>query len=51
MDQESTDFCQILTQFISIREVQSFKKRIDRLIKAGRLPELHPGRNIPFPPV
>jgi uncharacterized repeat protein (TIGR03843 family) len=51
MDQESTDFCQILTQFISIREVQSFKRRIDRLIKAGRLPELHPGRNIPFPPV
>lgn len=48
---ESSKLCQILAQFISLREVQAFKKRIDRLIAAGRLPELHPGRNIPFPPV
>lgn len=48
---ESSRLSQILAQFISLREVQAFKKRVDRLITAGRLPELHPGRNIPFPPV
>lgn len=48
---ESSELCQILVQFISIREIQAFKKRLDRLISAGRLPELHPGRNIPYPPV
>jgi uncharacterized repeat protein (TIGR03843 family) len=48
---ESSELCQILTQSISIREFQALKKRLDRLIAAGHLPELHPGRNIPFPPV
>jgi uncharacterized repeat protein (TIGR03843 family) len=48
---EPSELCQILVQFISTREVQAFKKRLDRLLSAGRLPELHPGRNIPFPPV
>jgi hypothetical protein len=48
---EASELCQILVQFISTREVQAFKKRIERLLSAGRLPELHPGRNIPFPPV
>jgi uncharacterized repeat protein (TIGR03843 family) len=48
---EASRLCQILAQFISLREVQAFKKRVDRLIAAGRLPELHPGRNIPYPPV
>ena len=48
---ESSELCQILTQFLSVREIQAFKKRLDRLIAAGRLPELHPGRNIPYPPV
>ena len=47
----ASELCQILAQFISPREIQAFKKRIDRLLSAGRLPELHPGRNIPFPPV
>jgi uncharacterized repeat protein (TIGR03843 family) len=49
--EESSILGQILAQFISLREVQAFKKRINRLIAAGRLPELHPGRNVPFPPV
>jgi uncharacterized repeat protein (TIGR03843 family) len=48
---ESSELCRILAHFISAREVQAFKRRIERLISAGRLPELHPGRNIPFPPV
>jgi uncharacterized repeat protein (TIGR03843 family) len=48
---EASELCQILAQFISAREVQAFKRRIERLLSAGRLPELHPGRNIPFPPV
>lgn len=47
----SSEFCQILTCFISTREIQALKKRLDRLIASGRLPELHPGRNIPYPPV
>ncbi len=48
---ESAELGRILAQFMSLRELQAFKKRLDRLIAAGRLPELHPGRNIPFPPV
>jgi uncharacterized repeat protein (TIGR03843 family) len=48
---DASELCQILTQFISIREFQALKKRLDRLIAAGHLPELHPGRNIPFPPL
>lgn len=49
--EESSELCQILSCFISTREIQAMKKRLDRLIIAGRLPELHPGRNIPYPPV
>ncbi len=48
---ESSEFCQTLGLFISLREIQAFKRRIDRLLTAGRLPELHSSRNIPFPPV
>lgn len=49
--QDPSELCQILACFISTREIQAMKKRLDRLITAGRLPELHPGRNIPYPPV
>jgi uncharacterized repeat protein (TIGR03843 family) len=48
---ESSEFCQILGHFISSREIQAFKRRIERLLAAGHLPELHSGRNIPFPPL
>lgn len=48
---EAAELRQILTPLISPREIQAFKKRIDRLLSTGHLPELHPGRNIPFPPV
>jgi uncharacterized repeat protein (TIGR03843 family) len=48
---EPSPLAQILGQFISPRELQAFKRRLERLIAAGRLPELHPGRNVPYPPV
>jgi uncharacterized repeat protein (TIGR03843 family) len=48
---EASDLCRILSLFINPKEIQAFKRRIDRLLAAGRLPELHSSRNIPFPPV
>jgi uncharacterized repeat protein (TIGR03843 family) len=49
--EEPSEFGQILACFISTREIHALKKRLGRLIASGRLPELHPGRNIPYPPV
>jgi uncharacterized repeat protein (TIGR03843 family) len=48
---DSSELCRILSFFINLKEIQAFKRRIDRLIAAGHLPELHSSRNIPFPPV
>ncbi len=48
---EPSPLAQALSQFITPRELQAFKRRLDRLIATGRLPELSPGRNIPYPPV
>lgn len=42
---------QILTRHISRREILALKKRLKGLISTGRFPEMHPGRNVPFPPV
>jgi uncharacterized repeat protein (TIGR03843 family) len=48
---ESAEFCQILSQLISSREIQAFRRRIERLLTAGHLPMLNSGRNVPFPPI
>lgn len=48
---EPSELSKILAQFISQRELQAFKKRVELLLSTGHLPELHPGRNVPFPPV
>lgn len=47
----TSEFCQILANFLSMREIQAFQKRLDRLISTGRFPELHSGRNVPYPPI
>lgn len=48
---ESSELCRILSFFINPKEIQAFKRRLDRLLVTGHLPELHSSRNIPFPPV
>ncbi len=48
---ESADLWQILVQFISNREIQALKRRIDSLVSTGQFPDAHPGRNVPFPPI
>ena len=48
---EPSELCQILAHFISPREIQAFRSRLERLLSARQLPRLHPGRNVPFPPV
>lgn len=48
---ESTELCQILGHFIRPKEIQAFKRRLERLLSTGHLPELHSGRNVPFPPI
>ncbi len=47
----SSELWQILVQFISRREIRALKKRIDFLLSTGRFPDLHPGRNMPYPPI
>lgn len=44
-------FSAALSKFITKSEVKAFKKRLGKLLTAGQLPGLHPGRNVPFPPV
>lgn len=49
--EESAELCQILSYFIKPREIKAFKRRVERLLSTGHLPELHSGRNVPFPPI
>jgi len=51
LETTSLGFRQILELFISVREVDAFKKRLERLIAAGCFPQIPAGRSIPFPPI
>lgn len=46
-----SEFCQILGHFLSRREIQALRQRIETLLGTGRFPDLHPGRNMPYPPI
>ena len=48
---DSSELWRIIRQFISGRELEAFKKRIDRLVSTGHFPGMHPGRSVPFPPI
>ncbi len=48
---ENVEFCRLLMSYISAPEVKAFRNRINRLVVKGYFPELHHGRNIPFPPI
>jgi uncharacterized repeat protein (TIGR03843 family) len=45
------DLCQVLADFITSREIEAFKKRIDRLVSSGQFPKSRTGRNVPYPPI
>ncbi len=48
---ENSDFCRILADLVSSRELDAFKKRIHMLVSTGQFPMLRSGHNIPFPPI
>jgi uncharacterized repeat protein (TIGR03843 family) len=48
---KGTELLQIIGQFINQREIQALKRRVDVLVSTGHFPDMHPGRNIPFPPI
>ncbi len=41
----------LLRQFISRRELDALKKRVDFLLTAGHFPDVHGGRSVPYPPI
>jgi len=47
----NSQLCQILTNLISPREIEAFKKRVGLLVSAGQFPAARRGRNMPFPPI
>jgi uncharacterized repeat protein (TIGR03843 family) len=48
---EKLEFSQILGVYINRHEIQAFKDRLKRLLASGCFPEMHGGRNVPFPPI
>ena len=49
MDQ--SELCQVLADLISAREIEAFKKRVDRLVSSRQFPRSRSGRNVPYPPI
>lgn len=49
--ESKTELSQILADLITSREIDAFKRRVNRLVLAGQFPTLRSGRNVPFPPV
>ena len=41
----------ILTDLLSLREVEAFKKRLAMLVSTRQFPAARMGRNVPFPPI
>lgn len=48
---KNSELQQTLTQYLSHREIQALKRRVDYLLSKGHFPDMHPGRNIPYPPI
>jgi uncharacterized repeat protein (TIGR03843 family) len=48
---DSSELWQIMQQFISDRELNALRQRIDCLVSTGYFPSMHAGRNVPFPPI
>jgi uncharacterized repeat protein (TIGR03843 family) len=48
---EQGEFCQLLSDLISPREVEAFKRRVAVLVARGRFPATRSGRNMPYPPI
>ena len=42
---------QLLGKFLNQREIQALKRRVNFLVSAGHFPDVHAGRNVPFPPI
>ncbi|MEW5958318.1 MAG: SCO1664 family protein [Chloroflexota bacterium] len=51
LSDKGSELWQIMMQFISSRELEALKKRIDRLVSSGHFPGMHGGRNVPYPPI
>lgn len=45
------ELCQILSDLISPRELEAFKRRVAVLVSKRRFPAARSGRNMPYPPI
>lgn len=48
---ETYEFLQTLGVYINRQEIQALKSRLKALLLSGCFPEMHTGRNVPFPPI
>jgi uncharacterized repeat protein (TIGR03843 family) len=48
---ENSALQQALTQYLNKREIRALTRRVDYLVSRGHFPDMHPGRNIPYPPI
>ena len=48
---ENSNLQQTLKQYLNQREIQALKRRVEYLLSRGYFPDMHPGRNIPYPPI
>lgn len=48
---ETEEFVEVLGAYISRQEIQALKNRLRALLLSGCFPEMHTGRNVPFPPI
>lgn len=40
-----------LKNYLKYREIKALKRRVDFLVSRGHFPDMHPGRNMPYPPI
>jgi uncharacterized repeat protein (TIGR03843 family) len=48
---KKSELQQTLKQYLNQQEIRALKRRVDYLLSRGHFPDMHPGRNIPYPPI
>jgi uncharacterized repeat protein (TIGR03843 family) len=48
---KNSNLPQTLGQYLNPREIRALTRRVDYLVSTGHFPDMHPGRNVPFPPI
>lgn len=42
---------EVLGHYLNQREIRALKRRVDFMVSTKHFPDVHPGRNMPFPPI